>query len=56
MTSPANDAETRAFFDEHRHFGLPREDVVFFTQGQMPALSRGRQDPARAEAPDRPLA
>jgi len=39
MTSPTNDAETRAFFDAHGYFGLPREDVVFFTQGQMPALS-----------------
>ncbi len=39
MTSPTNDAETRAFFEKHAHFGLPAEDVVFFTQGQMPALS-----------------
>jgi UDP-N-acetylglucosamine/UDP-N-acetylgalactosamine diphosphorylase len=40
MTSPDNDAETRAYFAEHRHFGLPSEDVVFFAQGLMPAVDR----------------
>lgn len=39
MTSPMNDAETRAFFAENRWFGLPQDDVFFFTQGQMPALT-----------------
>jgi UDP-N-acetylglucosamine/UDP-N-acetylgalactosamine diphosphorylase len=38
MTSPANDAPTRAFFEEHDHFGLPAEDVVFFSQSMLPAL------------------
>jgi UDP-N-acetylglucosamine/UDP-N-acetylgalactosamine diphosphorylase len=38
MTSDATDAETRAFFAEHRHFGLPVEEVSFFRQGTMPAL------------------
>jgi len=38
MTSHANDAATRAFFDEHDHFGLPAEDVIFFAQGRMPAV------------------
>lgn len=38
MTSPATDAETRAFFAEHHCFGLPAEDVWFFCQGTMPAL------------------
>ncbi len=38
MTSAANDAETRAFFEEHRHFGLPPEDVIFFEQNMAPAL------------------
>lgn len=38
MTSPANDAQTKAFFREHEFFGLPADDVVFFTQGQMPAF------------------
>ncbi len=38
MTSPATDAETRAFFAEHRCFGLPPSDVWFFCQGTMPAL------------------
>lgn len=38
MTSPQNDAETKGFFAEHRHFGLPPEEVHFFKQGTMPAL------------------
>ncbi len=38
MTSPANDAETRAFFERHGCFGLPAEDVRFFAQEMLPAL------------------
>jgi UDP-N-acetylglucosamine/UDP-N-acetylgalactosamine diphosphorylase len=38
MTSPATDAETRAFFREHHVFGLPEGEVFFFCQGTMPAL------------------
>lgn len=39
MTSDATDAETRAFFREHAHFGLPEEDVIFFVQGALPCLT-----------------
>src|SRR5262249_49582958 len=38
MTSPATHDETTAFFEQHRYFGLPPEDVTFFRQGTMPAL------------------
>lgn len=38
MTSPANDAVTRAFFVENDYFGLPAEDVTFFSQEMLPAL------------------
>ena len=38
MTSPANDAATRAFFKSHSYFGLEPSDVVFFQQGVMPAF------------------
>ena len=38
MTSPANDAATREFFDEHGYFGLAERDVFFFAQGTMPAI------------------
>jgi UDP-N-acetylglucosamine/UDP-N-acetylgalactosamine diphosphorylase len=38
MTSPATHDETVQFFEQHDHFGLRREDAVFFTQGTMPAL------------------
>jgi UDP-N-acetylglucosamine/UDP-N-acetylgalactosamine diphosphorylase len=40
MTSPATDVETRAFFAQHRHFGLDPQQVWFFVQGTMPALDR----------------
>jgi len=39
MTSRANDAATRAFFEEHDYFGLAKERVVFFVQGMWPALT-----------------
>jgi len=38
MTSPINDAPTRAFFEEHDYFGLDAGDVEFFTQEMMPAM------------------
>jgi len=38
MTSPANDADTRAYFERHGHFGLPAGDVMFFSQGMLPAF------------------
>ena len=38
MTSEGNDAQTRAFFAEHHHFGLPPEEIVFFSQAMLPAL------------------
>ena len=38
MTSRTNDAATRAFFEENGFFGLPREDVFFFSQAMWPAL------------------
>ena len=42
MTSAENDADTRSFFDEHQWFGLDPDQVVFFTQGTMPALDSRR--------------
>jgi len=39
MTSDATDAETRAFFAEHKCFGLPPDDVVFFAQSTMPCFT-----------------
>ncbi len=38
MTSDTNDAATRACFERHGFFGLPREDVFFFMQGMWPTL------------------
>ena len=39
MTSPQNHAQTRAFFEEQRYFGLHPEQVFFFPQSMLPALS-----------------
>ena len=39
MTSDANDARTRAFFEQNHYFGYPKEDVFFFQQGMMPAFN-----------------
>jgi len=41
MTSPANDAQTRAFFMANGDFGLAPERITFFKQGVMPAFDRG---------------
>lgn len=38
MTSPATDADTKAYFEEYAFFGLDRADVHFFQQGTMPAM------------------
>jgi len=38
MTSPANDAATRAFFGAQQNFGLDPADVFFFSQDMLPAL------------------
>ncbi len=51
MTSRANDAATREFFEQNDYFGLSPERVWFFTQGMLPAmLPDGR---LILEAPDR---
>ncbi len=38
MTSAANDAETRAFFEANGHFGFDPADVFLFQQDMLPAL------------------
>ena len=40
MTSDANDAETRKFFETHRYFNLSESTVRIFKQGNMPAVAR----------------
>jgi len=40
MTSRATDDATRAFFKEHAFFGLDPAQVMFFSQGMLPALTQ----------------
>ncbi|KAK9823478.1 hypothetical protein WJX72_003019 [[Myrmecia] bisecta] len=39
MTSGATDADTKAFFRDHDHFGLDPAQIVFFQQGLLPCLT-----------------
>ena len=39
MTSDANDAQTRSFFEQNDYFGLSPKDVFIFQQGMMPAFA-----------------
>ena len=38
MTSQINNAATVKFFEDNSYFGLDKEDVIFFSQGLMPAV------------------
>lgn len=38
MTSPATDAATRAYFEQHDRCGIAEEDLIIFCQGSMPAV------------------
>ena len=38
MTSTANDADTRAFFESNQYFGFDRKDVFFFPQAMVPSI------------------
>src|SRR5688572_17504377 len=38
MTSPINDADTRAFFADNNYFGLTRRNVFMFPQGVLPSI------------------
>lgn len=40
MTSPLNDTATREFFESKQYFGMPKNDVFFFSQGTLPCTTR----------------
>ena len=40
MTSDANDAETKSFFEKEKFFGLGADTIRIFKQANMPAVSR----------------
>ena len=39
MTSKQNQEETRNFFEQKNYFGYPKEEIYFFTQGELPVLN-----------------
>ena len=51
MTSPINDADTRAYFKDHRYFGLDPAAVFIFPQAMMPAVDM-KTGKVLLEAPD----
>jgi UDP-N-acetylglucosamine/UDP-N-acetylgalactosamine diphosphorylase len=38
MANPRNLAQTIAFFEQHGYFGLPEDDLVFFSQEMLPVF------------------
>lgn len=42
MTSEDNDIETKTFFELHKFFDYPKDEVHFFTQGKLPIISINR--------------
>lgn len=52
LTSPTNDADTRADFEANDHYGLDPRTVHFVVQGTMPAVD-ARTGALLREAPDR---
>lgn len=40
MTSHENNAETVNFFKSHNYFGYPKEDIMFFIQGELPMIDK----------------
>ena len=39
MTSTENNKKTIEFFKEHNYFNYPKENIIFFVQGNLPLLS-----------------
>ncbi|KAI3775917.1 hypothetical protein L1987_45677 [Smallanthus sonchifolius] len=40
ITSPFTDKATRDFFKNHKYFGLETDQVIFFSQGTIPCVSK----------------
>ena len=40
MTSNENNKETVEFFEKNNYFGYPKQDIIFFIQGELPMLDK----------------
>lgn len=44
MTSKQNNKETNYFFEKNNYFDLPKENIVFFVQGELPLTTRDKKE------------
>ena len=40
MTSPENNDDTVAFFEDNKYFGYPKQNIIFFEQGELPLIDK----------------
>ncbi|MBR3280502.1 MAG: UTP--glucose-1-phosphate uridylyltransferase [Clostridia bacterium] len=44
MTSKENDKETKDFFIDNNYFGIPKEKIIFFMQGEFPLIRENGEE------------
>ena len=40
MTSPENNDDTVTFFEKNNYFGYPKQNIIFFEQGELPLIDK----------------
>ncbi len=44
MTSKDNDKESKEFFEANNYFGIPKEKIIFFIQGEFPLVTKNGEE------------
>ena len=44
MTSKENDKETKFFFEDNEFFDIPKDKIIFFTQGEFPLTKESGEE------------